>query len=169
MRFDTLFFAALAVQIVSGATILENVQQIDSSTAALGQTVEQWKGNFIGTLPIIESSFSLLKDINTGAKDAEASAPLTLDEAFGVAEATIELSGTVNSTLQAVIDRKPEFDKLLLGPIILGNLKMQNSATEKFSSAIVEKVPEEAQAIAESLIADIEASFKRALDVYSLF
>lgn len=169
MRFATLSLAALAAQIVLGATILENVQQVDASVVTLGDTTKQWKGGLLGTLPIIKDSTALLFDIKSGTKDAEQSEPLTLDEAFEVASATIELSGAVNSTLQAIIDRKPDFDKLLLSPVILGTLEVQNAATEKFSAAIVEKVPEEAQAIAEDLIADIEASFQLALDAYSLF
>lgn len=169
MRINILSLLALATQTVSGATILENVQKVDASVGALGDTVTKWKGDFLGTLPIIQSSVSLLTDIHKGADDTENSSPLTLDEAFEVASATIDLSGTVNSTLQAVIDRKPDFDKLLLGPIILGNLKLQKSATDKFAAAIVEKVPADAQPIAEDLIADIEAAFEAALDAYKLF
>ena len=169
MHIFTLSFIALASQIVSAATILENVQKVETSTGALGDSVRQWKGNFLGTLPIIKDSAALLIDIKSGAKDAKDSPPLTLDEAFDVAGATIDLTNTVNSTLQSVIERKPDFDKLLLSPIILGNLELQRSATEKFSAAIVEKVPTEAQPIAEDLIADIDASFQRALDAYDLF
>lgn len=161
---------AFGCQLVSAATILENIKKVDSSVGALGDTVVAYKGGLLGAVPILEKSVNLLIDINKGTKDTENSAPLTLDEAFGVASATIDLVATVNSTLQAVIDRKPDFDKLLvISPIILGNLELQKSATDKFSAAIVEKVPVEAQPIAEELIAEIEASFEAALDAYKLF
>ncbi|KAK0384872.1 hypothetical protein NLU13_7350 [Sarocladium strictum] len=160
---------ALAIQVVSAATILDSIHEVDGSTGALGSSVKSWKGNFLGTLPIIGASTVLLGDINDGTKTAKASAPLTLDEALDVAGATISLGDTVNSTLQAVIDRRPDFQKLLLGPVILGTLEMQKSATDRYTAAVLEKVPQEAQAIARDLIGDIESSFQKALDAYKLF
>lgn len=160
---------ALSTRAVIGATILDALQTVDQSTNSLDEAATNWNGGLLGTLPIIKASTVLLTDIKEGERTAEASPELTFDEALALAGATISLSESVNSTLQTFVDRKKNFDKLLLSPVILGTLKVQQSATEDFSNAILEKVPEEASAIADELIAEILKSFDVAVDAYSLF
>jgi len=83
-----------------------------------------------------------------------------------VAVATNTLAGSVNSSLSALIQAKPKFDKLLLSPVILINLGLQRKATTEMSRAIVEKVPAELQGVAEELVRPIDASFELAIDVF---
>lgn len=155
--------------LVAGASILDSMKEIDASTLELKESVDNWSGNFLGTFPIIEKSGGLLVDIKQGKKAAENSAELTLEETFFVAQATLALSTNVNSTLETVIAAKSKFDKLLLGPVILVNLKVERHATEEFSTAVIEKIPKEFQEVAKQLVGTIDTSFAKAIEAYDLF
>ena len=169
MRFNLIALIALTSQVVTCATIAESVTKVDTSTVALGEAASSWKGDLFGTFPIVKGSAALLIDIKKGTKAAQDSEPLTFDETLEVAQATISLADNVNKTLQTIIDVKPKFDKLILSPVILGNLEIEKAATDKFSAAIIDKVPEETKEIAQGLIDGITGSFDLALEAYKLF
>lgn len=141
---------------LDGAAILESISAITNSTIALNDTVGAWHGDLLGSLPIIVYSTELLANINNGVVTAKASANLTLDETVSVAGATLALASDVNSTLSTIIAAKAKFDELLLGAVIWGNLELEKAATDKFSAAVIEKVPEAFQAAALTITAPIE-------------
>ncbi len=82
---------------------------------------------------------------------------------------TITLASSVNSTITAIVAAKSKFDKLLLSPVILLNLELEKSATDDLSAAIIEKVPTELQAIAQTLVDGIDASFDQSIAAYNPF
>ena len=170
MRLSVLSLAALASgALASGDSIEAAINTIDESTLGLNEHVANWDGKLFGTLPVIKDSAELLSDINKGKKVASESEALDFGETIQVAGATMKLATDVNTTLETVIQAKPKFDKLLLSPIILANLKLEQHATDKFSAAVVEKVPQELQETAKQLVAGIAESFDKAIDVYDLF
>ncbi|KAF7545681.1 hypothetical protein G7Z17_g8985 [Cylindrodendrum hubeiense] len=154
--------------LASGDTITAAMGTISSTTTELETTVSGWNGKPLGTLPIIIKSTKLLIDIKSGTTTAEDSAVLSLGEALQVAQATNSLAAVVEPALDTIVAAKPKFDALLLGPIILLNLELQKKATEDFSSAVVEKVPEALQAVAEALVQPILDAFDAAIDAYAL-
>jgi hypothetical protein len=84
-----------------------------------------------------------------------------------IAGTTQTLSTTVNKTLTDVIAAKPKFDGLLIvSPVVLLNLKLEKKGSDEFGSAVVEKIPEALQGIAQSLLAPIDDSFDEAIAVY---
>jgi hypothetical protein len=172
MRFAT-FLAPLAflasTVAADAAAIADAVGVINSITLELQSKVTSWKGDLLGTLPIIVSSTELLKDINNATKTAKASAALEPLDALTVALAINSLSGTVNQTLTAIVAKKPGFDKLLLSPVILLNLELEKDATDKFGAAVAEKVPENLQDAAAALQATIDGYFDTAIEAYKLF
>ncbi|KAI3538303.1 hypothetical protein CPAR01_09207 [Colletotrichum paranaense] len=166
LKFSLLGLFATSV-LADGAAIVAAMDEIAAQNTELGDTVSSWDGGLFGTLPIIIDSTKLLIKINEATKVAEDSEPLSALEAIGVAQATQKLSSGVQTTLTAVVDAKPKFDKLLLSPVILLNLKSEQSATDKFSAAVIEKVPEALQAFAKTLIEPIDTAFNNAIDAYS--
>ena len=73
----------------------------------------------------------------------------------------------MNTTLANVIRTKPKYDTLLIvSPVVLLNLKLEKEATDRFGDAVVGKVPEALQGIAEGLLAPIDDSFEEAIAVY---
>ncbi|RMY14775.1 hypothetical protein D0867_07037 [Hortaea werneckii] len=170
LAYTAAFFGLLASTVYAdGAAILKSLDEISASTNKLNDAVVSFKGDFPGALPIAADSIALLEDIKSGTKTAKASDPLTFDETIKVAGATFSLQSTVNMTLANIEDAKPKFDKLLLSPVILGNLKLDKSATDDFSMAVTEKVPENLQATAEQLTAGFDAAFDEAIATYKSF
>ncbi|KAK2061982.1 hypothetical protein LY76DRAFT_565990 [Colletotrichum caudatum] len=141
--------------------------EIAAANTELGETVVSWNGGLFGTLPIVVQSTKLLIKINEATGVAQDSAPLNSLEAITVALSTQELAGGVETTLGNVVGAKLKFDKLLLSPIILLNLKQEKSATDKFSAAVVEKVPESLKGAAGTLVGRIETAFDDAIATYS--
>ncbi|RMJ14830.1 hypothetical protein CDV36_005495 [Fusarium kuroshium] len=168
MRLSILPVLALAGSaLASGATIVAAINEIGNATLSLNKTIADWPKTLIGTLPIITKSTILLAEIHNGTKTARASRPLSLDETIAVAQATTKLGGQVNMTLETVIRAKPDFDRLLLRPVILLNLELQRDLTEDFSDAVIDKVPDELQANAKELVKGIGESFEKAIKTYS--
>jgi len=170
MKLSTLFvgLALMASTILGQGAIEKSLISVNDQTLRLGQAVSAWKGNLIRTLPIIKASTGILESVAKGTKTAKQSEPLDFLGALGVAVATNTLAGSVNSSLSALIQAKPKFDKLLLSPVILINLDLQRKVTTEMSRAIVEKVPAELQGVAEELVRPIDASFELAIDVFHL-
>ncbi|QPH16071.1 hypothetical protein C2857_000617 [Epichloe festucae Fl1] len=143
---------------------------INTQTADLGSAVANWKGDLLGALPITTKSAQLLEQLRRSRRTADASRPLSTDEALAVAVATGDLSRVVQATLGTIVDNKPRFDKLLvLSPVVLLNLELQRGATADFSDAVVRKVPEGLKTIAQGLIKPIDDAFAAAIDKYKLF
>ncbi len=165
-----LSLAAVASTVVAdGAAIAAALEKVNNITTTLQTTVSSWDGDLLGALPITIQSAELLSAINEGTKTAKASAALETLEAVTVAEDTIALGSSVNSTITAIIAAKPKFDKLLLSPVILLNLELEKSATDELSAAIIEKVPAALQATAQQLVSVIDDSFDEGLDAYNPF
>lgn len=154
----------------SGDTIVAAIGQIANATVALNKTVATFPNGVLGvvdTIPLLTDSATLLADIDAGTRVAQVSTNLTIPEAFEVAVATSSLVATVQETLTTVMDAKAKFDKLIvISPTILLNLKLEKDATDKFSAAVVNKIPEALQDTALSLIAPIDTAFDQAITVY---
>jgi hypothetical protein len=172
MRFTAYLapLALLATKVVAnGAAIADAIGVINTVTLQLQSKVTSWKGDLLGTLPIIVASTELLTDINNATKTTKASAPLDALEALTVAVAINTLSGSVNSTISAIISRKHDFDKLLLSPVILLNLELEKDATDKLGAALADKVPEDLKGAAATLQATIDGYFDKGIQAYKLF
>jgi hypothetical protein len=46
---------------------------------------------------------------------------------------------------------------------------LEKKTTEEFSTALISKVPAELRHVADALVAPIDTSFDKAIDVYNLF
>lgn len=174
MRLSVLPVALLATTVVAdGASIIAAMTKISDATTKLNGTIADFAGGLIGvveTIPILVESTALLKDIHDGTKVAEDSEPLSIDETVEVSTATSKLVEGVQSSLQVIVDTKPKFDGLLvISPVILINLEQQKSATDKFSKAVIAKLPEEFQSVAEGLIAPVDVAFDAAIAAYKKF
>jgi hypothetical protein len=150
--------------------ILTALGTITSDTTSLNTTVANYDGDPLNLIKITIQSAQLLTAINQGTDTANKAANLTLDQTLAIATATIALATDVNQTITTIINTKPEFDKLLVvDPVILLNLKLEQDATRKFSAAVVSKVPEALQAIAQGLTQGIDDSFSEGIAVYEQF
>lgn len=162
-----LLLGASTTVLADGQAIADSVVGIQNATTELGSTVASWDGNILGAIPITIQSASLLSAINDGTKTAQASANLADLEAITVGLAVITLVTDVNSTITTLIDAKPKFDKNLLTAVVLLNLELEKGASDKFSDALLEKLPSSFTSTGEQLASEISASFDQAINVFS--
>jgi len=171
MRFSILPVALLATTVVAdGASILAAMTKISAATTKLNGTIADFHGGLIGlgeTIPILVESTQLLNDIKAGTKTADASAELTVDETIQVSGATSDLVKNVQTSLQTIVDTKHLFDQLLvISPVVLLNLEQEKSATDKFTKAVIAKLPEQFRSIAQGLTAPVDVAFDNAIATY---
>lgn len=147
-------------------TIVDALTNVNKTTVKFGNVIANWNGGLLGSVPIVAESTALLVTVKKGESIAEHSEPLDNDGALAVAGTTQSLVTSVNTTLTNLIEARPKFQKLLLSPVIVLNLKIQRAATAGLSEAIVAKVPEALQDIAKNLVAPIDQSFATAIEAY---
>lgn len=159
--------AALASSVLGdGNSIRKAIKTTGHDTTALGDVVSAWPGDVLGALPVVGKAVGLFVALKRGSRTARASAPLSFDEALGVATATGDLTSAVNKTLAALVVARPKFDYLLVTPLILVTLDVQRRAANDFGGKVVAKVPKELRPIARQLIKGIDDDFETAIDAY---
>ncbi|PNY29126.1 Uncharacterized protein TCAP_00951 [Tolypocladium capitatum] len=163
---------AATTVLADGKAITAAMATIKADTVQLGASVSSLAGDLLDVLtvlPIAGESLGLLADIKKGAEVADKSAPLTQDEALGLASVTVDLAAQVNKTLEILIAAKPKFDGLLVvSPIIFLNLEAQREATTDFGNKVVAKVPKDLQAIAKGLMQPIDDGFNEVIAAYQI-
>ena len=160
---------ALATRVVAdGAAIVESLNTLSASSVELDQTVSEWSGELFDALPIVTQSLGLLKDTKDATAVANESEPLTMEEAVTLATAMQSLITDIEGVLTSIEEAKPKFDELKLGMIILLNLKMQKKETDNFSAALVEKIPESLQEVAQTMADQVAALFDKAIKAYNI-
>ncbi|UKZ66447.1 uncharacterized protein TrAtP1_007621 [Trichoderma atroviride] len=172
MKFQLLSLLLLPSALAQTAPnpILTALGTITSDTTSLNTTVANFDGDPLALIKITVQSAQLLSDINKGTDTANKAANLTLDQTLAIATATLALATDVNQTITTIINTKPKFDKLLVvDPVILLNLKLEQDATRKFSAAVVAKVPEALQSVAQGLTQGIDDSFSEGIAAYEQF
>lgn len=155
--------------LADGAAIQAAMQAIVADTISLNTTVASYNGEILKLLKILGASTHLLKAIKEGTDVAEDSEPLNALEAITIAGETQSLAGAVQSSLETIVAKKPIFKKKLLQPAILLTLKTQSKASDEFSAAVLEKVPEELRGLAETLVQPIKDAFAAAIAEYKKF
>ncbi|RAL59846.1 hypothetical protein DID88_000475 [Monilinia fructigena] len=166
MHFSILSILFLTSKVIAdGQKIVDAIEEIASTTTSLNQTVGMAR-HPPKLPPILTLSTKLLLNINTGIHTASSSANLTLTETITIAISTQNLVSTVESTLDTIVGAKPKFDHLLFSPLILLNLVEEKSATDKFSVAIIGKIPADFQEFARQLVAPVDTAFEAAIAVY---
>ena len=165
MKLSLLFTAAVAF---AASQIPAALDSIAKDTVALNETVAHWNGLPLSLLGIVSKSSTLLNEIKKGTKTADASDPLTFDEALSVATGTTALATDVHQTLDTIVATKKKFDfYLIVSPILKKTLKDQRAATVDFSDAVIAKVPENLREVAKNLIQPIYDDFDKAIAAYS--
>ena len=159
-------FLFITTILADGASILAAISSITNDTLALNHTVASWSGDPLGALPILIQATTLLSTINSGTRTASSSANLTDLETIGVAQATITLVSDVQSTLNTIVTAKPKFATLLVAPVIELNLLEEKAATDKFSAAVINKVPAAFQGAAATIVAPVDVAFTNAIAAY---
>ncbi|PHH73429.1 hypothetical protein CDD80_3831 [Ophiocordyceps camponoti-rufipedis] len=157
--------AALDMQ-AAPANISDAIAQVSHEAETFGKVLTDWNGMLLTTLPIVTSSARLYHSLQKGTRAAEASKPLTEDEALAMAADAQTLSQTVNKTLEAVIAVKPKFDRLWLSGVILGAMEIERKEAVEFIDAVVDKVPEGFRPLAKRIVQGMLDGFEKTIAAY---
>ncbi|KAH7031492.1 hydrophobic surface binding protein A-domain-containing protein [Microdochium trichocladiopsis] len=170
MRFSLVALAALASTVVADlASIQAALNDVSESVTETKAKLDAWKGDLLGTLPIVAGSAELVITLEINTLKIKKSANLTEDEALQVSETTANLISNTLPVLDELAALRPKFDKLLLRPVIYLGLLTQKSATLDLSAAVVSKLPDVFAEIGEALIAELSAAFDVVITQYKPF
>jgi ABC-type transporter Mla subunit MlaD len=104
--------ALLSVVSADGAAIIAAMAKISKASTTLQNTLASWNGNLLTAILILVESTTLLLDTKEATEATHASANLTLPEGIQVAQATINLSSGVQSTLATIVSKEGQFADL---------------------------------------------------------
>jgi hypothetical protein len=93
------------------------------------------------TAELTSKSNAILAALKDGATKISATTPVTLTEAIQLASKSAELAKNANALVDALIAKKPIFDKAGQTGTVLSQLKEQLTATNSFATALVSKLP----------------------------
>ena len=155
--------------------VVAAVQKISDQTLTLNSSVASYPGGIEGTLDAIKIeteaiglNFASRKAVHT----AQRSSNFTSDGSLNVAGAFLDLLPIVTSTLDNIIDKKPEFDTGLLeigslSFLVKYNLETEKRLSLKLGDVVQAKLTPEYASIAPLVLGQIEDAFTEAISVYS--
>lgn len=171
MLFRSVVLAALASYAAADlASIAASLAKIDGDTATLNSSVLYFEkfDNLVTAVPILFNTVSLSADLSNGTQTANASEPLTQDEALQLVPPVQQLARDVNITVTNLINAYAAFEKNSISVIVLVSLQGLRNNSMNYSDAIIAKVPVNLQDAARMFVAPINAAFDQAIAVYSL-
>lgn len=169
MLFRSLAAASLLVVSVAADinSIIASLKKVDADLAQLNSSVVAFDGNLLLTIPILAASTQLSQDLDAGTKTAQQSANLSTNDAVSLLPVVQQLTVDAKITVDNLIAKKPQFAKLFLTGIIKSILQSEKSSADKYSAAIISKVPQALQAYAQTQVAPLDDDFNQAIAAYS--
>ena len=154
--------------------VVAAVQKISSQAITLNSSVASYPGGITGTIDAIKietEAIGLNFDLRNAVYTAQKSDNFDDDGSLNVAAAFLDLTPIVTSTLDTIIDKKPEFDRGLLDFASLSFLVKYNLQTEKrlslkLGDVVQGKLTPDYAAIAPLVLGQIEDAFTKAISVY---
>ncbi|KAL1959461.1 hypothetical protein VTO42DRAFT_1906 [Malbranchea cinnamomea] len=182
MRFFSVavaFIAAAAVQCHpvrrDAGPIISAMDEISAQITTLRDKLSGFNGGLTGTITALEIHAQALKlagIINDAADAAQDSDPLDENDSAQVANGVTGLQPQIFGVLDDIIAKKPAFDKAILGVLsarllVKADLELLRGNTADFGAAVTEKLSPEFAKLAPLLLANIDAHFRQAVNVYS--
>jgi hypothetical protein len=154
MKFLLFATGALALVKRQGDVLAADVAAIVTSVTALQDQVNKFQGAAQADA-LIAASETVVTNIKKGVVDANASPPLSQDEAFQLVPPLSALIDVVNQTVSALIAKKQIFSDSGRGCEVYPQLVEQGTDSKAFSDALVAKVPDALKDIAAQISAPI--------------
>ena len=172
MRLSTTVLAlagAASVQAVgeSAQTIIADLQSIQNLTEAVTRAIGAFNGSLALALPITSATNDVLAKITTSTEYAKTAQPFSDDDATALGPYTQNLAYAVNTSIAALIGKKPEFASGNLLPIVVQSLEGQKNSSMMFSSAVSLLVPENTRSVAMALSSQTLESIQQGIDCFS--
>jgi Hydrophobic surface binding protein A. len=174
MKFTSIALAALGLtaNVLASPTLHRRdleaftsvIEEIDSATKDFASTVESYSGGDAGE--VLNKAQAIVDKVTSGASSLEGEDKLSNSEALALTGPVQDLTDTVNSAIDAIIDKKPQIVEAGAGGDILQSLQDQHSAASRLSEIISGKVPDALSDIAAELSKGITDAIQRGIDEY---
>ena len=158
-----------------GSAVVAAVAKISDQTEALNSTVSSYDGGILGTLTALKietEAIGLNNALRSAISTTKHSANFTDAESLSVATAFLNLVPVVQSTLDNIVSKKPDFDTGLLGIasisfLVKDNLETEQQLSLKLGQEVEKKLTAVYAAIAPLVLDEIDGAFTAAIDAYS--
>ncbi|KAK1970075.1 hypothetical protein LY78DRAFT_700335 [Colletotrichum sublineola] len=142
------------LNVIQGA--LQNVQdsigQLDTSIKALNSADPNTAAN------LLDASNKVQTALKQGTTQIQGAEVLSIGDALTLQQSAGGLTGAVQTSVDDIVSKKPELDKLQATSIAVDQLKQQKAAAGDFSTAIVSKIPAIGQGIAQQSVDQVTNS-----------
>jgi hypothetical protein len=125
-------------------TILNSITAISSALTAFDTSIKgltETTNVATATVDLNAKSAAILTALKDGTTKISAGTPVSLTEAIQLASKSAELSKGANAVVDALISKKPIFDKAGQSATVLSQMQDQLTATNDFAKALVSKLP----------------------------
>jgi hypothetical protein len=122
-------------------TIQGGLNKVESKIDELTALAKTFEGDAVKAVPILESAaviLQTLKEVTTSISSTDA---LGLIDSITILGTVYTLNTAVDNLVNALIDKKPMFDKAFLTIIVLDELTKDTAAAKLLIDAIVAKLP----------------------------
>lgn len=143
---------------------LDTLSTINEQVGVLQTAVTEFAGD---DTDLKAASDELITRIDAGTEAVTAEPELTSTETLSLATPINELTDTTNDSVDAIIEKEPDFIEAGLEGEVLETLNKQKTSSTALGEAIVGKVPEELKDTATKLAAGITDAIQRGIDAYS--
>lgn len=172
MRLSTLsvvLAGAASVQALgeSAQMIIADLQSIQNLTEATTRAINAFNGSLQLALPITAATNDVLAKISNATQDAKTAQPFSDDDATALGPYTQNLAYAVNTSIAALIGKKPEFEAGSLAPIVVQSLQGQKNSSMIFSDTVSMLVPENTRSVAMALSSQTLMSIQMGIDCFS--
>ncbi|KAE9985650.1 hypothetical protein EG328_007064 [Venturia inaequalis] len=123
------------------ATIKNVLSHVVDNTNALSVVVKAFDGNIQNSGPIIIASQALLDALVNGTKIVKEARSLDYIGLLDITAPTLNLNKAVDKVSEAIVAKKPVFEKAGLVPVVLEQLKGQQKAAQGLVKTLLTKVP----------------------------
>ncbi|KAF1830184.1 hypothetical protein BDW02DRAFT_592077 [Decorospora gaudefroyi] len=154
--------------------VLEQIGDLADATADLTTAVNNFEGLDGGLLSLLPQSLAVIaaetkldKMILKSTNTVERSSNFTLTESNDIVGASAGLIGPIESSLDALIAKYPQFKRALQAPIVLLDLKILKKHTGELITALTAKVDPQTAGLLGLGAGVINQAFDEAIAVYS--
>lgn len=140
------------------------IEDIDAATKDFASTAEAYSGG--DPSEVLSKGQAIVDTVTEGASKLEGEEKLTNSEALALTGPVQDLTDTVNTAIDAIIDKKSQIVEAGAGADVYQSLQDQHSAAAHLSEVISGKVPDALSDIAAELSKGITDAIQRGIDEY---
>jgi len=123
------------------ATVSGVLSAITTDLGKLTAAVGKFNGQPIDAVPILDQAKVVLDDITSGSQKVQTTEVLGLIDTIGILIPLFSLDSAVGTTINALIQKKPQFKEAFVDYVVSDQLGLFNTAANQLVKDIVAKLP----------------------------